>query len=116
MLKYGASATVGAIAGATGVFGRTAAASTHQAPGHGAAAGDPPLVPAFTHRGRRVEILGRSDRAQMIIDGRQMPHHVFMREDNGMFHSHMLPFTEYRDGRKLAEDLVDADARRLCVL
>jgi hypothetical protein len=95
-LKYGLGLGVGLVG--LGAAGRIA--SARDAP-H-----DPPPVDDFTYKGHRVQIVMTPMGEAMRLDGRLLPHHVFMQLRRG-YASHLLPFADYPARRRLAMDLID---------
>ena len=72
----------------------------------------------FRHRGRDVELVpmaGGAVHALVTRASRRAQVHV-MRSELGGYHTHLLPFTEYRSAREAAESVIDAEDSALVIL
>lgn len=111
LVLAGAAAAAAVVLPLAGL-GRRLAGTASAAPGER-------VLDRFRYRGRAIEIRERAGAGILALDGREMPEHVFTRlprRDGDVFASHLLPFTEERDPRRLARELVDGDALELFVL
>ena len=72
----------------------------------------------FRHRGRDVELVpmaGGAVHALVTRASRRAQVHV-MRSELGGYHTHLLPFTEYRSAREAAESVIEAEDSALVIL
>jgi|GEM_PF-5086655 len=97
-------AAVAAIVGVAGVKGRQTVAD--------AAAPDPSIT--FTYKGHTIVVTLNSSMAMVNIDGRKQVH--IDRSGLQRFHSHLLPFQDYTDPRRMIRDIIDIEAARLVIL
>jgi len=80
--------------------------------GGSAAAAAPPAVDRFVHRGRQVALSHVGDTPLLQIDGRTMPPHVLSSVRVGgrrLYTSHLLPFRDEPDARRLVRDVIDGE-------
>src|SRR3954471_21181879 len=104
LFKYGIGGGAGILA--AGFLARLAGAENPMSHHRSQAQGPP--VDSFTYQGHKVDIIPTPRGQAMVLDGRQLPDHVFLKIKKG-YASHMLPFGDFRTGRALAMDLIDGN-------
>jgi uncharacterized cupredoxin-like copper-binding protein len=79
-----------------------------------AAAGAPTTTEDFTYRGHKIKITTSDEMIMAVVDGK---HSVHVAKDSmKRLHSHLLPFSDYTNARKMLSDVIDMHERRLLVL
>ena len=71
----------------------------------------------FQHRGRDVEVVPMAGGVHVFVTraSRRAQVHA-MRSELGGYHTHLLPFTEYRSAEELATSVIDAEDSGLVIL
>ncbi|HWH15886.1 MAG TPA: hypothetical protein VNT51_14185 [Miltoncostaeaceae bacterium] len=80
--------------------------------GGSASAAPPPAVDRFVHRGRQIALSHMGDTPLLQVDGRTMPPHVLSSIRVGgqlRYTSHLLPFRDEPDARRLVRELIDGE-------
>src|SRR4051794_15322683 len=67
----------------------------------------------FRYRSRDVQITPSGNMVHITVDGR---HGIHVDRDGSDYLTHLLPFTAFKNPRKLAESAIDAEADGLLIL
>ena len=103
----GAAAMVALIA--AGFDGTTAAATPAAT-----TAVAPPTTIDFTHRNHKISITISDTMVMAVVDNHKSVHIAV--DSLKRFHSHLLPFSDYTDPKRMLSDLVDMHDRGLLAL